>query len=293
MLFPKHSRIIESKNSSYPVGKIVVGHFGWRTHTIVSSSNNQQVRFLPEIDSLPLSLGLGVLGMPGVCALYGFLDICRPTQGETVVITGAAGAVGNHVGQIAKIKKCRVIGITGSEEKVQWLKFLGFDFVINYKTTKNITEELQKAAPDGIHCYFDNVGGELSNTIMSLMNPGGRVSVCGAISSYDATQPTKAGIVQPIIVQKQLELKGFIATQFSDRWEKGIEQNLEWIRDGKLKYRETITDGFENAAKALIGVMKGENIGKALVRVKANHVESETVNFNLALNKFKRFQSVS
>lgn len=286
-------RIIESKNSSFPVGKIVVGNFGWQTHTIVSNSNNQQVRLLPEIDSLPLSLALGVLGMPGVCALYGFLDICKPVKGETVVITGAAGAVGNHVGQIAKLKGCRVIGITGSEEKVQWLKFLGFDYTINYKTTKDIAEELKKAAPDGIHCYFDNVGGELSNTVMSLMNPGGRVSVCGAISSYDATQPTKAGIVQPIIVQKQLELKGFHATQFIDRWEKGIEQNLEWIRDGKLKYRETITDGFENAVKALIGVMKGENIGKALVRVKANHVESETVNFNLALNKFKRFQSVS
>ncbi|KAJ3647782.1 hypothetical protein Zmor_019642 [Zophobas morio] len=284
------AKIAESKNPGFPVGEIVVGDLGWRTHTIIKESHNQHLYLLPDIGNLPKSLALGVLGMTGITSLYGFLDICNPEEGDTVVITGAAGAVGSHVGQIAKIKKCRVIGITGSEEKARWLESIGFDYVINYKTTKDLAGELRKGAPKGIDCYFDNVGGDISTTVMGLMNIGGRVSVCGSISGYNMKVPLRAAIVQPAIVQKQLRVQGFHATQFRDRWINGIKQNLQWVQENKLKYRETIYDGFENATKALIGVMKGENTGKALVRVKASHVENESLDFNNALTKFKKFQ---
>ncbi|XP_969053.1 prostaglandin reductase 1 [Tribolium castaneum] len=286
------AKIIESKNPKFQVGDIVVGNFGWRSHTIVQEPNNYFAYLLPEIGTLSTSLALGVLGAPGVAAYFGFLDICRPLEGDTVVVSGAAGAVGSHVGQIAKIKGCRVIGITGCEDKARWLESLGFDYVINYKTTKNLAEDLKVGAPKGIDCYFDNVGGDMSTTVMELMNQGGRVSVCGSISSYNAKNPIRAAIVQPAIVSKQLELKGFVSLQFRDRWMEAIGQNLKWVQENKLKYRETITDGFENATKALIGVLKGENVGKAVVRTKSAHVEHESVDFNHALSKFRKIQGL-
>jgi prostaglandin reductase 1 len=290
MIGVQAGKIVESKNKNFPVGEIVVGNLGWRTYTLVKPSDNYFIYTLPDVGNLPKSIALGVLGAPGIAAYFGFLDICRPIEGDTVVVSAAGGAVGSHVGQIAKIKGCRVIGITGSEEKARWLEFLGFDYVINYKTTKDLAADLRKGAPKGIDCYFDNVGGDTSSTVMQLMNQGGRVSVCGAISSYNAKVPLRANVIQPAIVAKQLELKGFVSHQFRDRWMEGLNQNLRWVLENKLKYRETITDGFENATRALMGVLKGENIGKALVRVKASHVEHESVDFNNALSKFKKFQ---
>ncbi|RZB39601.1 prostaglandin reductase 1 [Asbolus verrucosus] len=288
MIGSQVARVIESRDPSYPLGTTIVGHLGWRTHTIVKEPSNHGVYIVPDFGNLPISLSLGVLGRTGIAAYFGFVDICKPVEGDTVVVTAAAGAVGHQVGQIAKILGCRVIGIAGTEEKIKWLKSIGFDYVINYKTTPNLAEELQKAAPKGIDCYFDNVGGETSSIIMNQMNQGGRVSVCGAISSYNAKVPIRASIVQPAIVQKQLELKGFVSNQFLDRTMDGIKQNLQWVKEGKLKYRETITDGFENATRALIGVIRGENFGKALVRVKTSHVANESVDFSNALNKFKK-----
>ncbi|XP_060535060.1 prostaglandin reductase 1-like isoform X2 [Cylas formicarius] len=181
--------IKESKNSKFPVGKYITGMFGWRTHSIVSDATigwpSMPTYVLPDFGKLPISLALGALGTPGNTAYLGFLEICQPKSGETVVVSGAAGAVGNQVGQIAKIKGCKVIGIAGSDEKGKWLvDDLKFDHFINYKT-QNVDEALKELAPEGIDCYFDNVGGEISTIVLNNMNAYGRVSVCGSISGYN------------------------------------------------------------------------------------------------------------
>lgn len=180
------AKVIESKHTKFPAGSYVFGDFGWRTHTVVNpDSEGQRPYKLPDMGAIPRSLGIGYLGMPGNTAYFGLLEICQPKAGETVVVTGAAGAVGSLVGQIAKIKGCHVIGLAGSDEKCDWLTGeLGFDKAINYKAG-NVRAALKAAAPNGIDCYFDNVGGELSSIVINQMNLFGRISVCGSISSYN------------------------------------------------------------------------------------------------------------
>ncbi|XP_011297844.1 prostaglandin reductase 1 [Fopius arisanus] len=275
MIGSQVAKIIESKNQHFPVGSRIVGYLGWRSHTVVNLKNFQgsgvadaPPMLLPDMGNLSPSLGLGVLGMPGQTAYFGFLEICKPKAGETLVVTGAAGAVGSHVGQIGKIAGLKVIGIAGSDDKCQWItKELGFDHAINYKT-QNVGVELKKLAPNGIDCYFDNVGGEISSTILYQMNTFGRVSVCGSISSYNADSSAypKATVIQPAAVFGQLKIEGFLVTRWADRFLEGSVKNLQWIKEGKLKYRETITNGFENMFKAFAGMLKGENIGKAVVK---------------------------
>ncbi|KRT78550.1 hypothetical protein AMK59_8754 [Oryctes borbonicus] len=187
------AKIIESKNANYPVGRYLTGQFGWTTHFISNGTpqdiTNYPPFLIPEKNDVPLSFYLGILGRTGNSAYFGLLDICKPQPRETVVVTGAGGAVGYHVGQIAKIKGCTVIGITGSDDKAKWLKRLGFDHIINYKT-EDISASLSLAAPKGIDCYFDNVGGEISSCVIQRMNKYGRIAVCGSISSYNATPAT-------------------------------------------------------------------------------------------------------
>lgn len=265
------AKIIESRNPEFPVGKYVVGNFGWRTHTIFSGNWTENPRVptitLPDLGDLSPSLGLGVLGMPGNTAYFGLLELCNPKMGETVVVSGAAGAVGSLVGQIAKIKGCKVVGIAGSDTKGKWLtQELGFDHFINYKT-QNVEKELKKLAPEGVDCYFDNVGGEISTTVINQMNVRGRVALCGAISSYNDTAPAKVTTPEHSIVFQQIRLEGFTVLRWNDRWMEGIEQNLEWIKEGKLKYKETVTDGFVNIFKAFVDMLQGGNIGKAVVKV--------------------------
>lgn len=266
------AKIVESRNPKFPVGKYVVGNFGWRTHTIIIGDNDQKnpsshTIILPDLGNLSPSLGVGVLGMPGNTAYFGFLEICKPKADETVVVSGAAGAVGSHVGQIAKIKGCKVIGIAGSDSKGKWLtEELGFDYFINYKT-QNVEEELKKLAPGGVDCYFDNVGGELSTTVLNQMNVRGRASICGCISSYNDITPPKVTSPQYAIVAKQLMLEGFIVYRWIDRWMEGILQNLEWIKQGNLKYKETVTEGFDNMFNAFVDMLQGGNVGKAVVKV--------------------------
>jgi len=207
--------------------------------------------------------------MPGNAAYFGLLELCNPKQGETVVVSGAAGAVGNHVGQIAKIKGCRAIGIAGDDEKGKWLtNELGFDHFINYKK-HDVRKQLKECAPKGVDCYFDNVGGEISSTVMGRMKPFGRIAVCGSISGYnsDASNLPKATTVQGFVAIKQLTMQGFIVTRWGDRWGEGIMQNLKWINEGKLKYRETVTEGFDNMFKAFVDMLEGGNTGKAIVKV--------------------------
>lgn len=183
--------MIESKNLTYPVGSYIYGHFGWRTHTLVSDpTDNKTYPFLPypcpDLGSNPRSYALGCCGRPGNSAYFGLLEICKPKDGETIVVSGAAGAVGCLVGQIGKLKGCRVVGIAGSEEKCKWLiDELGFDAAINYKAP-GLAEALKKAAPGGVDCYFDNVGGEISYNVILQMNEHGRIGICGAVSSYNS-----------------------------------------------------------------------------------------------------------
>ncbi|XP_033223578.1 prostaglandin reductase 1-like [Belonocnema kinseyi] len=272
--------IIESKNPKFLVGQKILGRLGWRSHTIIDPKDgdkttfmNQPPELLPEIGNLPFSLHLGVLGMPGHTSYFGFLEICNPKAGETLVVSGAAGAVGSHVGQIGKIKGLKVIGIAGSDQKCNWLvEELGFNHAINYKT-ENITDALKKAAPQGVDCYFDNVGGELSTIVMYQMNDFGRIAVCGSISSYnssdlnDIEKLPKVALVQRIFINKQLKMEGLHVSRWFNRFDESTNQNLKWIREGKLKYRETFTQGFENMFKAFVGMMHGENVGKAIVKV--------------------------
>ncbi|GJQ76543.1 hypothetical protein Trydic_g2245 [Trypoxylus dichotomus] len=273
MIGTQVAKIIQSKSGKFPVGKYVVGGFGWRTYTIRKdsiSSTEWNGPYIIDIDEeLSLSLALGILGMPGNTAYFGLLEICKPQPGETVVVSGAAGAVGSVVGQIAKIKGCRVVGIAGSDEKSEWLKSIGFDAVINYKT-EDLRQALAKAAPKRVDCYFDNVGGETSSIVLQNMNKYGRIAVCGAISGYlskDMTQYPKATIVQRPMITFELTMRGFYVNQFLDRWQEAIAQNQQWIKEGKLKYRETVYEGFDNMLKGLVGVLKGENIGKAIVKI--------------------------
>jgi prostaglandin reductase 1 len=265
------AKVTESKNPKFPVGKYIVGEFGWRTHTISNGQplpNGVPVAWLvPDLEGLPQSLPLGVLGMPGNTAYFGFLELCKPKAGETVAVSGAAGAVGSLVGQIAKIKGCKVIGIAGSDEKGKWLvDELKFDKFLNYKD-QDFDKKLAAAAPNGIDCYFDNVGGELSTKILNKMNLFGRISVCGAISGYNDASAARASPVQPALVFKQLKMEGFIVHRWLDRWLEGIQQNKQWVKEGKLKYKETVTEGFDKMFDAFVDMLQGGNTGKAIVKV--------------------------
>ncbi|KAI5635206.1 zinc-binding dehydrogenase domain-containing protein [Phthorimaea operculella] len=265
------AKIIASRNSEFPVGKYVCASFGWRTHTVCDprkkSTGLLPLTLLPDISPYPVSLALGVLGMPGNTAYFGLREICQPKAGETIVITGAAGAVGSHVGQIGKLMGCRVVGFAGTDDKCKYLENeLGFDRAFNYKTV-DIKAALKEGCPKRVDCYFDNVGGEISSTIINAMNKYGRIAVCGSISSYNDLKLPKVSILQPAMVLKELKMEGFLVNRWTDRWDEGINANLGWLREGKLKYQEKEYKGFDNMVDALLGILRGENTGKAVVKV--------------------------
>lgn len=255
--------IIESNSTGLQPGDFVAGYWGWQDHAVASAS------WLQKLDPrlAPISTALGVLGMPGMTAYFGFLDLCHPKAGETVVVSGAAGAVCSLVGQIAKIQGCRAIGIAGGDDKVAHIVAdLGFDGAFNYKTTIDYVAKLKELCPNGIDCYFDNVGGVISDAVFALLNPFGRVSVCGQISQYNLQNPEPGPRLLSQILVKQLKVEGFIVTRFQERWPQGIAQMARWIREGKLRYREDIVQGFENTPRAFIDMLEGKNTGKMLVK---------------------------
>jgi len=256
-------KVVQSLNAQFQQGDVVSGYWGWQEYAVSDGSGLQKL----DPNLAPVSTALGVLGMPGMTAYFGFLDICQPKPGETVVVSGAAGAVGSLVGQIAKIKGCRAVGIAGTDDKVAWLTTeLGFDGAFNYKTTNDYVAKLKELCPQGIDCYFDNVGGPVTDAVLPVLNVKARISICGQISQYNAAKPEPG--VRPYIylLSKQCRAEGFIVRQFADRFPQGVGQMAQWMREGKLKYREHIIEGFENAPRALIGVLSGENTGKMLVR---------------------------
>jgi NADPH-dependent curcumin reductase CurA len=255
--------VIESGDSNFQPGDFVVGYWGWQDYAITPGAALRKL----DPQSAPVSTALGVLGMPGMTAYFGFLDICRPQAGETVVVSGAAGAVGSLVGQIAKIHGCRAIGIAGSDDKIRHIvEDLGFDAGFNYKTTNDYTGKLKELCPNGIDCYFDNVGGAISDAVFALLNPFGRVSVCGQISQYNLRAPEPGPRLLGQILVRQLKVEGFIVTRFQARWPEGIAQMAQWLRADKLRYREDIVEGFENTPRAFIDMLEGKNTGKMLVK---------------------------
>lgn len=247
-------------------GEIVIGNLNWQEYSAVSESAVRKI----DTSLAPASAYLGILGMTGLTAYFGLLDIGRPKEGETVVVSGAAGAVGSAVGQIAKIKGAHVVGIAGSDDKIDYLKNeLQFDEAINYKTADDIQKALADACPNGVDVYFDNVGGPISDAVMNLLNEFARIPVCGAISSYNAENEADdmGPRVQSKLIKTKSLMQGFIVSDYADRFSEGAKQLAEWLKDGKLHYEETITEGFENIPDAFLGLFKGENKGKQLIKV--------------------------
>ncbi|KAF0303741.1 Prostaglandin reductase 1 [Amphibalanus amphitrite] len=268
------ARVLESRAEGYPEGSYVVGGLGWRSHTIREASRDQGQLLpfatapMPDLGNLSRSHSVGACGMPGNTAYFGLLELCQPKEGETVVVSGAAGAVGALVGQIAKIKGCHVVGFAGSDAKCEWLLSLGYDRAINYKTAKT-SKALREAAPNGVDCYFDNVGGWLSDAVMCQMNLFGRVSLCGCIAGYNDPRGrrTLVPMLQMPMLMQQLRMEGFIVSRWSDRWQEGVTQMRDWLENDKIKAEETITEGFENLPEAFMGMLAGKNFGKAVVKV--------------------------
>jgi len=262
--------IEESKHPKYPVGSVIIIYAGWVEKGVSSPDMAGPLgppRIVPKLENISKSHLLGACGMPGNTAYFGLLEICQPKAGETVVVSGAAGAVGSLVGQIAKIKGCKVIGYAGTDQKCDWLISLGFDFAFNYKTCE-VSDTLKTAAPAGVDCYFDNVGGEMSAAVMGAMNTRGRVSVCGAISHYnDVGGYSKTTDVLPLCVFKELRVEGFLVGRWLSRWMEGITAMAGWLSSGEIKAEETVVDGFENTPDAFIGLFTGKNTGKMLVKI--------------------------
>ena len=254
--------VVQSRSPKFQTGDVVTGMFGWRLYNVVKADGLMKV--LPGV---PVTTALGVLGIPGLTAYFGLLDIGKPKEGETVVVSGAAGAVGMTVCQIAKIKGCRTVGIAGSDEKNQYLRDeLGVDEVINYKTA-DIRQALKDASPNGIDVYFDNVGGEVSDAVLPLLNRGARIILCGQISLYCLDQPDVGPRPQPYLLVNRALMQGFIITDYAPRFSEGVTQLASWVAEGKLKYAETIVEGFENTPQAFIGLFSGDNLGKQIVKV--------------------------
>ena len=215
---------------------------------------------------MPAQAYLGVLGMPGVTAWVGLLDICQPKEGETVVVSAASGAVGSVVGQIAKIRGCRAVGLAGGKTKCDYVvKELGFDACVDYKAGR-LNDDLKAAVPGGIECYFENVGGEILDMVLRRMNAFSRIAVCGLISQYNATEPYGVKTFQSILTNR-IKVQGFIVSDRMELWPKALADLSGWVAAGRIKYRETVTEGIENAPKAFIGLLKGENFGKQLVKL--------------------------
>ncbi|MDX6402808.1 MAG: NADPH:quinone reductase [Blastocatellia bacterium] len=254
--------VIKSRSPKFQPGDIVTGMLGWRLYNEAKADNLLKVPAGP-----PITTALGVLGMPGLTAYFGLLDIGQPKDGETVLVSGAAGAVGMTVCQIAKIKGCRVVGIAGHDEKNRYLKEdLQVDAAVNYREG-DLRQALKDACPNGVDVYFDNVGGEVSDAVLPLFNHGARIVICGQISIYNLDQPDIGLRPQPYLLVNSAIMKGFIITEYAARFSEGVTQLARWLAEGKLKYAETVVEGFEQTPRAFIGLFSGENLGKQIVKV--------------------------
>ena len=256
--------VVESRNPAFQVGDHVQGMIGWQEYVVTDGRGYSK---LPNTPGLPLTAYLGLFGHIGLTAYFGLLDITDPKPGETLVVSAAAGAVGSLVGQIGKIKGCRVVGIAGSEEKCKWIvEELGFDEAINYKAEK-VADGLRRTCPKGIDIYFENVGGETLDAVLARINQGARISVCGMISQYNAAEPVPGPYNLINILSKRATMQGFIVTDYMPRAMEGISALGQWFMEGKIKYRVDVVEGLKNAPAALNKLFEGSNQGKLIVKI--------------------------
>lgn len=257
----------ESKNPNFKKGDLVSGILGWQDYAIALGNSGFSLTRLPDPLPCPLNAFAGPLGVTGFTAYFGLLDIGQPKVGETVVVSAAAGAVGSIVGQIAKIKGCRVVGITGSDEKCRWLtEELGFDAAINYKTG-DLEKALAQACPNGIDVYFDNVGGIILDAVLTKINLHARLPLCGLISTYNASKPVPGPYNYIQILMKRALLQGFIILDYTPRFHEAIAEIGKWLDQGKIKYALEIVEGLENAPKAILKLFDGNKKGKLVIKV--------------------------
>jgi NADPH-dependent curcumin reductase CurA len=261
MLGSAAGEVIASCHPDFSVGDFVVGRLGWQEYAISNGDGLLQV----DVKCAPLSDYLGVLGMPGVTAWIGLFDICQPKPGETVLVTAAAGAVGSVVGQLARLHGCRAVGVAGGAEKCRYVvDELGFDACIDYKAGE-LWPALKAATPERIDCLFENVGGEIFDTLLGRMNSFSRIALCGMIAQYNSA-PYPVRNLSALLVNR-IRLQGFIVTEMLSRWPLALAELGEHRAAGRLKYRESVVEGLENAPSALVGLLRGENLGKQLVRL--------------------------
>jgi NADPH-dependent curcumin reductase CurA len=254
--------IVASRNAKFAVGDIVLGYGGWQDYAL---SGGVGVRKL-DAAAAPITTALGVLGMPGMTAYAGLLEIGRPKPGETVAVAAASGAVGSVVGQIAKIRGCRAVGIAGGPDKCRYVvQELGFDACVDHRVP-DFARQLEAACPAGIDVYFENVGGAVQQAVWPLLNDFARIPVCGLIAQYSAATPMP-GLDMFSVLRKRLTLRGFIVTDFAAKQADFLREASEWVRGGRLKYREDVVEGLENAPAAFLGLLQGKNFGKLLVKV--------------------------
>jgi hypothetical protein len=259
-------QVVESRAPGLKAGDFVEGPMGWRSHSVLSA------HLLRKLDpaAAPISTANGVLGMPGMTAYFAMLDVCQPRAGDTVVISAASGAVGQVAGQIAKIAGCRVVGIAGGPRKCAFVRDeLGFDAAVDYKAEKDLAAALKAAAPNGVDVYYDNVGGEIHDAVMTQINLNARVVVVGTISTYNnlpGQADTGPRQLRRLLVNRA-RIQGFLVWDYSNRYAEGMARIARWIKEGRIKYREDFVDGLENAPEALIAVLEGRNFGKMNVRV--------------------------
>ena len=259
--------VIESESDKFIKGDYLCVHRGWQTHIVVSDDEPTLFKADPSI--VPLQTYLGTVGMPGRTAYFGLLRVGLPKSGETIVVSAASGAVGSVVGQMGKILGCRVIGVAGGEKKCSYVKDeLGFDDCIDYKA-EGMEEKLKEACPEGVDIYFENVGGPVSKAVSKLLNEGSRVPICGFISAYNSEDMTQEETPFHIFgaLDPAPEHRFFVVTEWFKEWREATEELSQWITEGKIKYEETITEGFENAPQGLRDVLSGKNFGKQLIKV--------------------------
>jgi len=253
-----------SHHEDFQVGDIVLGILGWQDFAV---TNGAGLTRLPKDPSLPLTAHLGLFGIIGPTAYFGILDVGKPKAGETLVVSAAAGAVGSLVGQIGKIKGCRVVGIVGTDEKCNWIReTLGFDAAINYKN-EPVRKRLEKHCPDGIDVYFDNVGGKILDAVLGLINVRARIVICGMISLYNSTEPVPGPYNFRSILTQRARVEGFIILDYMNRFQEAIEDLGKWLSEGKIQYRVDVVDGLENAPRAINKLFEGTNKGKLIVKV--------------------------
>lgn len=256
------AEVVESRHEGFQAGEKLLGFLEWKDYVIAQGTA------LTKINNIsPLSLYLGVLGSTGLSAYFGLRDIGKPKANETMVVSGAAGAVGSIAGQIGKIKGCKVIGIVGSDEKAAFVKEqLGFDEALNYHTT-DISNTLKRICPKGVDIYFDNVGGKISDGVITNMSDYGRVVICGSIANYNDTKIEEGPRLLPQVVYKKLLIQGFLISDYKSEFPEGIARLQQWLAVGKLKYAETIINGLDRLPEAFVGLFEGKNDGKMIVKV--------------------------